>query len=139
MLRLVVLICERYTIPYFLMEGSLLGALRHEGFIPWDADIDIGMLNTDFDRFTAAYRLHLAGSGYPKLHSLKDSKYNNIFLPARVRDDASCQVELRDQVEALGAKIPDFDEPLSLDIKLFDVSRDGHRLSCTTGKELCQL
>ncbi len=44
-------ICDRHGLVYYMLGGTMLGAIRHKGFIPWDDDMDFGMPRNDYERF----------------------------------------------------------------------------------------
>lgn len=62
--------CHRENLRYSLYAGSLIGALRHQGFIPWDDDIDVLMPREDYERLFHLYRT----SPHPAYLELNDSR-----------------------------------------------------------------
>lgn len=64
-------VCEKYDIPYFVFFGSLLGAIRHEGFIPWDDDMDIALKRDDYERLMSVLKDELP-EGFEVINPLKD-------------------------------------------------------------------
>lgn len=86
----VIRICEANDISYFAAFGTALGAVRHNGFIPWDDDIDIGMLRDDYDKFIKIAPQYLK-AGYSLQHFSVDKNTPNYF--AKVRKDNSTFLE----------------------------------------------
>jgi lipopolysaccharide cholinephosphotransferase len=85
MLKRVDAICKENNIQWWLSSGTLLGAARHKGFIPWDDDIDIVMLRKDYRRLERILR-KLNEKEFV-LHSMcSDVEYVNCFGKYRKRD-----------------------------------------------------
>ena len=94
-------ICERHQIPYFLDCGSLLGAVRHQGFIPWDDDMDFGMMREDYERF-----LQLAEKELPPelfLQTIEtDNGYGYAYAKIRMRDSLYLERVTQNSIENHG-------------------------------------
>ena len=59
LLRAFIEVCERMQLRYFALGGTALGAVRHQGFIPWDDDVDVGLLRSDYEEFIAHAQRYL--------------------------------------------------------------------------------
>lgn len=57
-------ICDKYNLQYYPIDGTLLGLVRHKGFIPWDDDLDIAMPREDYDRFCEIAHRELPANMY---------------------------------------------------------------------------
>lgn len=62
LLKYFVKICEKENINYFVTGGTLLGTIRHNGFIPWDDDIDVVMLRDEYERFLKVAPKYMNGN-----------------------------------------------------------------------------
>ena len=71
-------ICKKNNIKYFLFSGSLIGAIRHGGFIPWDDDMDICMLRKDYMRFIKAIMRDKPERYYVR-NCHTDPEYRDVF------------------------------------------------------------
>ncbi len=115
LLRDIKRICERHGIHFVLFYGTLLGAVRHKGFIPWDDDADVALLREDYDRLLPLLRRELSGThvissqedsgdfygGYAKMSSRTSPEIWIDILPLdRVSESDG---EFRQQLERINA------------------------------------
>lgn len=83
-------VCKKLDIDYSLSSGTLIGAVRHSGFIPWDDDVDVAMLREDYDKFVEEGQALLPENLFIQTYET-DKKYP--FTWAKVRDLSTVLIE----------------------------------------------
>jgi lipopolysaccharide cholinephosphotransferase len=83
-------VCDKLSLRYYLVGGTLLGAVRHQGFIPWDDDIDIAMPRADYEVFLREGQKYLPEHLFLQ-HLNSDPAYGGNF--AKIRDMRTTLVE----------------------------------------------
>ena len=83
-------ICKKHGIRYWLSSGTLIGAVRHGGFIPWDDDLDIEMMREDYDRLMDVLPGELPSTMALQTHETDPTYF---FYYAKVRDRRSILAE----------------------------------------------
>lgn len=78
-------ICEDYGLKYYMYAGSLLGAIRHKGFIPWDDDLDVVMFREDFEKFKKIFPT-LRSDKYELLSNETNEDYFYYFAKIMIKD-----------------------------------------------------
>lgn len=84
--------CVQHDITYSLYGGTMIGAIRHQGFVPWDDDIDIAMPRPEYEKFVKSYqsekkyRLLVAGTpenylGFSRVCEMEETRVTNRVLP----------------------------------------------------------
>lgn len=115
LLTLLEKLCVRENINYFLLFGSLIGAVRHKGFIPWDDDIDLGMLREDFERFLKADK-----SDWPEYVSIQYGvSEHGVDTLLRIRDGRTTGITKKD-INVPGNK------GVFIEIYVFDAADNTH-------------
>ena len=100
-LKALVAFCEEHHLRYYAIGGTLLGAVRHKGFIPWDDDADIGMPRRDYDKLISLAK------EFPKPFVLEEYRYNRDFQSYFVKIRSE-EIELLETVTEKGDKRPGY-------------------------------
>lgn len=89
-------VCVKNNIPYFMLAGTLLGAIRHQGFIPWDEDMDFGMLRDDYERFIQACAKDLDHDVFFLQTLDTDDNYPKAYAKLRIKGTHIKEYTMRD-------------------------------------------
>lgn len=96
-------LCEKNGLTYFLSGGTLLGAVRHHGFIPWDNDMDMMMPRTDYEKLLS---LKFDDGRYKVLDCFSDRNYGYSF--AKFVDTKTCRYAIDDNQTEFGVYVDIF-------------------------------
>ena len=83
-------VCEKHHLRYFVDGGTLIGALRHKGFIPWDDDVDVSMPREDYDKFI---KLQYEYEGTPYFIQTWRTDPHYTYCFAKLRDSSTTFIE----------------------------------------------
>lgn len=89
MLKILDYLCKQHNIEYFLIGGSLLGAIRHQGFIPWDDDLDVGMTRQNYEKFVEKAVPELPFDVFFQTPKTDEYYPNCDYVDAKLRDKYS--------------------------------------------------
>ena len=121
-------ICQKHHIAYYMIGGTLLGAVRHKGFIPWDLDIDIAMPRADYERFKAVSQSEMAEQ-YSYMDYLSHRNYMRPHALV-VRNDTKIHLKY----DGVNPKM--FDLGVYIDIFPLDYAPDDEKLREKQAKKL---
>lgn len=82
-------ICDRHNLMYYAEGGTLLGAVRHKGFIPWDDDLDISMPREDYEKFLIVAKEELSGDFYLQIPERENDYF---YGHAKIRKNHSTAI-----------------------------------------------
>lgn len=85
-------VCKENNLTYFLDWGTLLGAVRHKGFIPWDDDVDVSMPREDFEKLKTLYNEF--SEDFFLQTPETDKHYKYYYIPMKIRHNKSRYVEV---------------------------------------------